>query len=347
MYVVTSSLIKDITSKTDLFRMNALRTISVDLEQSVLAQIERYLKTAIIDKNQAVSSGALLAGIQTLKVNPEIVKKWSNEIQDRLSGKYPLNNFHAIILLHEIKKNDHVTFTKLLLNLTKEATVPIATVQIIRFVKEMIVSGDVDQSYEKLFLEYLLRNVNKSQEMIVFEAARALCEIKSLSNKDLAPMVQVLNVFLLSSNNINKFVALKLLNKLISNQIRRSLIQNTQDIESLIQDSNKSLSSLAVSILLKICKEENIEKLLNQIYEYLADMSDEFKIDVLRSVRALVRQNPKKWKAIVNFLSLTLKCDASQEFKKYSVDVIENIVSEIPEAKEPGIIALADFIEDC
>jgi membrane-associated HD superfamily phosphohydrolase len=29
------------------------------------------------------------------------------------------------------------------------------------------------------------------------------------------------------------------------------------------------------------------------------------------------------------------------------VDVIENIVGEIPEAKEPGIIALADFIEDC
>jgi coatomer protein complex subunit gamma len=58
-----------------------------------------------------------------------------------------------------------------------------------------------------------------------------------------------------------------------------------------------------VSILLKICKEENIEKLLTQIYEYLAEMSDEFKIDVLRSVRALVRSNPRKWKAIIQFLA--------------------------------------------
>lgn len=49
--------------------------------------------------------------------------------------------------------------------------------------------------------------------MIIFEACKALCEIKSLSNKDLQPMVQVLTVFLLSSNVINKFVALKLLNK--------------------------------------------------------------------------------------------------------------------------------------
>ena len=102
-------------------------------------------------------------------------------------------------------------------------------------------------------------------------------------------MVQVLSAFLVSSNSINKFVALKLINKLISNPIRRSLISSTTDIEGLIHDHNKSLSSLAVSILLKICKEENIEKLLNQIYEYLSEMSDEFKIDVLRSVRALVR----------------------------------------------------------
>ncbi len=32
-------------------------------------------------------------------------------------------------------------------------------------------------------------------------------------------------------------------------------------------DLNKSLSSLATSVLLKICKEENIEKLLALIYD--------------------------------------------------------------------------------
>jgi len=34
-------------------------------------------------------------------------------------------------------------------------------------------------------------------------------------------------------------------------------------------DFNKSLSSLAISILLKICKEENIEKLLAIIYDVI------------------------------------------------------------------------------
>lgn len=31
-------------------------------------------------------------------------------------------------------------------------------------------------------------------------------------------------------------------------------------------------------------------------------MSDEFKIDVLRSVKALVKNSPTKWKPIINFL---------------------------------------------
>lgn len=50
MYVVISSLTKDITSKSDLFRMNALRTIPLVLDPSNLVQLERYLKNAILDK---------------------------------------------------------------------------------------------------------------------------------------------------------------------------------------------------------------------------------------------------------------------------------------------------------
>ena len=45
MYIVTSSLVKDISSKIDLFRMNALRTIPLVLDSSNMVQIERYLKT--------------------------------------------------------------------------------------------------------------------------------------------------------------------------------------------------------------------------------------------------------------------------------------------------------------
>lgn len=76
-------------------------------------------------------------------------------------------------------------------------------------------------------------------------------------------------------------------------------------------------------------------------------MSDEFKIDVLRSVKALVKNSPTKWKPIITFLQQTFKCEASQDFKKYAIEIFEFIIHEIPEARETAILALADYIEDC
>ena len=51
--------------------------------------------------------------------------------------------------------------------------------------------------------------------MIVFEAAKTLCEIKSLPNKELAGCVSTLWLFLTSQNSINKFAALRIINKVI------------------------------------------------------------------------------------------------------------------------------------
>ena len=162
--------------------------------------------------------------------------------------------------------------------------------------------------------------------MVVFESCKALCELKFLSNKDVTGVISVLSIFLMNMSNINKFITLRILNKLISNPVRRNLITNTSEIEALLSDQNKSLSSLAVSLLLKLCKEENIDKLLDQIYDNLSDMSDEFKIDILRSIKNLVKQIPKRFKVVLNFLGNCLKSEGTYEFKKNAVDIIEFMV---------------------
>ena len=160
----------------------------------------------------------------------------------------------------------------------------------------------------------------------MFEACKALCELKFLSNKELTGVISVLSIFLMSLSNINKFITLRILNKLISNPVRRNLISSTSDIEQLLSDQNKSLSSLAVSLLLKLCKEENIDKLLAQIYDNLSDMSDEFKIDILRSIKNLVKQIPKRSKTVLSFLGNCLKSDGTYEFKKNAVDIIDIMI---------------------
>ena len=74
-----------------------------------------------------------------------------------------------------------------------------------------------------------------------------------------------------------------------------------------------------MSILLKISKEENVESLLSQIQEvikkifhfkkiymiffkkFISELSDEFKVDIVRCIRGLVRKHPKKSKVNEDF----------------------------------------------
>lgn len=116
-------------------------------------------------------------------------------------------------------------------------------------------------------MDYLNRQVHKTNEIIVFEACKTLCELPNLSNAELTSCLATLQIFLLSTCSVNKFAALKLINKLISNPIRSVLITNSNDIEAILTDNNRSLTSLAITILLKICKQENVDKLLTQIFE--------------------------------------------------------------------------------
>lgn len=69
IYIVTSSLLKDIHHKNSNYRRNSLRTIPLIVDASNLTQIERYIKALIVDPDIGVSSAALLSGIQMFKTN--------------------------------------------------------------------------------------------------------------------------------------------------------------------------------------------------------------------------------------------------------------------------------------
>ena len=60
---------KDMNSKIDMYRANAIRVLCRIIDGTLLTQIERYLKQAIVDKNPVVSSAALVSGLHLLRVN--------------------------------------------------------------------------------------------------------------------------------------------------------------------------------------------------------------------------------------------------------------------------------------
>ncbi|XP_024367632.1 coatomer subunit gamma-2 [Physcomitrium patens] len=346
--IVTSSLMKDMNSKTDLYRANAIRVLCRITDGGLLGQIERYLKQAVVDKNPVVSSAALVSGIHLLQSNPEIVKRWSNEVQEAVQSKAPLVQFHGLALLHQIRQNDRLALSKLVSGLTR-GTVrsPLAQCLLIRYTSQVISeSGPNSQTGDRPFYDFLESCLRHKTDMVIFEAARAITELSGVTARELTPAITVLQLFLSSSKPVLRFAAVRTLNKVA--QTHPLAVANCNvDMESLISDQNRSIATLAITTLLKTGNESSVDRLMKQITNFMSDIADEFKIVVVEAIRSLCLKFPQKYRALMNFLSNILREEGGFDYKKSIVDSILILIREIPDAKESGLSHLCEFIEDC
>ncbi|CAL9116578.1 unnamed protein product, partial [Musa acuminata var. zebrina] len=346
--IVTSSLMKDMNSKTDMYRANAIRVLCRIIDGTLLTQIERYLKQAIVDKNPVVASGALVSGVHLLQTNPEIVKRWSNEVQEAVQSRAALVQFHALALLHQIRQNDRLAVSKLVTSLTKGSVrSPLAQCLLIRYTNQVIrESSSNTQAGERPFFDYLESCLRHKAEMVVFEAARAITEFNGVTSRELTPAITVLQLFLSSSKPVLRFAAIRTLNKVASTH-PLAVTNCNIDMESLISDQNRSIATLAITTLLKTGNESSVDRLMKQITNFMSDIADEFKIVVVEAIRSLCLKFPLKYRSLMNFLSNILREEGGFDYKKAIVDSIVVLIRDIPDAKEIGLFHLCEFIEDC
>lgn len=78
----------------------------------MLNAIERYIKQAIVDRNALVASSALVSGIHLIKNNPEIVRRWVNEVQEALNSQNDMVQYHAVGLMYQIRQHDRLAISK-------------------------------------------------------------------------------------------------------------------------------------------------------------------------------------------------------------------------------------------
>ncbi|CAA0830904.1 Coatomer subunit gamma [Striga hermonthica] len=346
--IVTSSLMKDMNSRTDMYRANAIRVLCRITDGTLLTQIERYLKQAIVDKNPVVASAALVSGIHLLQTNPEIVKRWSNEVQEAVQSRAALVQFHALALLHQIRQNDRLAVSKLVTSLTK-GTVrsPLAQCLLIRYTSQVIGESGVNpQTGDRPFYDYLESCLRHKAEMVIFEAAKAITELSNVSTRELTPAITVLQLFLSSSKPVLRFAAVRTLNKVAMTH-PMAVTNCNIDMESLISDQNRSIATLAITTLLKTGNESSVDRLMKQITSFMSDIADEFKIVVVEAIRSLCLKFPLKYRSLMNFLSNILREEGGFEYKKAIVDSIVVLIRDIPDAKESGLLHLCEFIEDC
>ncbi|VDO32470.1 unnamed protein product [Onchocerca flexuosa] len=343
--IVTSSLTKDMTGREDIYRAPAIRALCCIIDGNMLQAIERYMKQAIVDKNSAVASAALVSSFHLLRKNPEVVRRWANEVQEAVSSDNNMVQFHALGLLYHIRSGDRLAVNKLVQKWSKSSLrSPFATCYLIRLAAKLIEEdeGGVGSPFFQ-FIESCLRH---KCEMVIYEAASAIVRLPRTTSSELAPAISVLQLFCSSPKPALRFAAVRTLNK-VSVKHPQAVTSCNVDLEQLITDQNRSIATLAITTLLKTGAESSVERLMKQISSFVNEISDEFKVVVIEAIRSLCARYPRKHSTLMSFLAIMLRDDGGFDYKKSIVDTIIAIIDENSDAKEAGLSHLCEFIEDC
>lgn len=351
--IVTSSLTKDINAKTDvIYRPNAIRALCKITDSSMIQSIERFLKQAIVDRNPSVSSAALVSALHLFQGNKEAVKRWVNEVQEALNSKGLVTQYHALGLLYLIKQHDRMSVLKLIQSLPRGALrSPHAYCMLIRYTVKMMEEGGLPDGDLRACYELLENWLRHKSDMVVYEAARAICHLAEvgtvgIGSKELFPAVNALQVMLVNHRPALRFAAIRTLNRLaLSYPVAVSPCN--LDMENLITDANRSVATLAITTLLKTGNEASVDRLMKQITGFMSEISDEFKVIVVDAIRSLCLKFPQKQGVMLNFLSSVLRDEGGYEYKKAIVEAIFDIVRNVPESRDFALSHLCEFIEDC
>ncbi|KAG8259778.1 hypothetical protein J6590_004905 [Homalodisca vitripennis] len=281
--IVTSSLTKDMTGQEDLYRAAAIRALCSITDATMLQTIERYMKQAIVERNSAVSSAALVSSLHLTRVANDVVKRWVNEAQEAVNSDNMMVQYHGLGVLYHIRKSDRLAVTKLVAKLTRVSLKsPFAVCMLIRIVCKLLEEEGGEFADSPLF-EFVESCLRHKSETVIYEAAHAIVNLKQTTQRELAPAVSVLQLFCSSPKPTLRFAAVRTLNKVAMSHPAAVTACNL-DLENLITDSNRSIATLAITTLLKTGAESSVDRLMKQIASFVSEISDEFKIVVIQQL---------------------------------------------------------------
>ncbi|KAL6779635.1 COPG1 [Auxenochlorella protothecoides x Auxenochlorella symbiontica] len=349
--IITSSLMKDMNSSNELYRANAIRVLCRIIDPTMLLQIERYLKQAVVDKSAVVATAVLAGATLLSRSGADVIKRWTSEIGEAMASRQPMVTYHAVALTHALRAADRLAVNKLVTQLTRGGNgvsrSPMAQCLLVRYVAQVVVDSSPGAGgAPRPFFDYLESCLRHKSEVVIFEAARAICALRDVTARELTPAVTVLQLFLSSAKPVLRFAAVRTLNR-VAMAHPLAVTNCNIDMEGLISDPNRSVATLAITTLLKTSNESSIDRLLKQIGGFMGEIGDEFKVVVVEAITALCLKFPAKHRGLMAFLAAALREDGGHAFKRAVAAALTRLVAEIPEAREAGLAQLAEFIEDC
>ncbi|KAH7886212.1 coatomer subunit gamma [Phlebopus sp. FC_14] len=381
--MVTSSIMKDMQPNSEvIYRPNAIRALCRIIDPSMAQGVERFFKAAIVDRTPSISSAALVSSYHLFPHAKDVVKRWVNEAQEAVnaksspsffsgssggylnfgssgasnSGYQPIpstsyiTQYHALGLLYLIRQQDRMAVTKMIQQLgggkSGAGTTlknPMALCMLIRYAAKVM---EEDPNMQRQILDLLDGWLRHKSDMVNFEAARAICEMRNVTAAQLTKPIAVLQLFLSSPKPVLKFAATRTLASLALTH-PSSVAACNVDLENLIADSNRSVATYAITTLLKTGNEASVDRLMKQITGFMSEISDEFKVIIVDAIRSLCLKFPAKHVSMLAFLSGVLRDEGGYDFKRAVVEAIFDMIKYISDCKEQALSHLCEFIEDC
>ncbi|KWU47545.1 coatomer subunit gamma [Rhodotorula sp. JG-1b] len=366
--MVTSSIMKDMQPNLEvIYRPNAIRALCRVIDGSMIVGVERFFKAAIVDRNTSISSAALVSSYHLHPVARDVIKRWANEASEAVQNKAPsygnqygqgyqtvqsssaIVQYHALGLLYLIRQGDRMAVTKMIQQLSGSKgsggtlRSPLAICMLIRFAAKVM---EEDPNVQRAMFELIEGYLKHKSDMVNYEAARAICEMRNVGASELQRPIAVLQLFLSSPKATLKFAAIRTLAKLAQTHPNAVQVCNL-DMEKLINDDNRSVATFAITTLLKTGNEASVDRLMKQISAFMSEISDEFKVIVVNAIRALCLKFPAKQSVMLNFLSGILRDEGGYDFKRAVVEAIFDMIKFIGDSKEAALAQLCEFIEDC
>jgi coatomer subunit gamma len=256
-----------------------------------------------------------------------------------------MNQYHAIGLLYQIRSHDRMALVKMVQQYGAAGAIksPAGVMMLVRLAAKL---AEEDPSLRKQMMQHLDSWLRHKHEMVNFEAAKAICNMRDVTDAEASQAIHVLQLFLTSPRAVTKFAAIRILHSFAS--IKPQAVHPCNpDIEALIANSNRSIATLAITTLLRTGNEASVDRLMKQISGFMSEITDEFKITVVEACRTLCLKFPGKQAAMLTFLSGILRDEGGYEFKRAVVESMFDLIKFVPGSKEETLAHLCEFIEDC
>jgi coatomer subunit gamma len=359
--IVTSCLTKDMASDVIIYKANALRVLARIIDSSMLGAMERYVKQSIVATNRSIATAALAAGHQLFERSPDcqaIIRKWIGETQEAIKRQPNIVQYHALLLIYQMKSHDRLAVSKIVAEYSRPGALqsPMALVLLIRFTAKLMMdevasgraSGDRMQDESpicKQGYEFLNTSLMNRADMVALEAARYMCSLP-LSQQEVDPAIQVLKLLLISDKPAAKLGAMRALAH-VATRFPRAVSKCNTEFEALIDNKDLSISTLAVTTLIKTGNESSVDGLLDSVTTLMGTMEDEYRVQIIQRLQDLCFTYPTKHLSLVNFFSKFLMAKATFEFKRSIVVSIVALMQSSPETTEYSLHKLCDALENC